>query len=144
MAAGVFFSGKGHGKMNQFVPQLMLGNSLTTSSGPPDYKPKWVEHTSWVFSSQYFMEVNNTKTGNAAEGHAATGVAYPAKVGEKLALTGFMLEFSSEERSGERRLPVAHTCGAQLVLPLGCTDAADMRARLCEAVDGAGNHFGFA
>ena len=80
----IFFSGKGHGKMNQFVPQLMLGNSLTASSGPPDYKPIWVEHASWVFSSQYFMEINNTKTGNAAEGHAATGDAYPAKEGEKV------------------------------------------------------------
>ena len=29
----IFFSGKGHGTMNQFVPQLMLGNSLTNSSG---------------------------------------------------------------------------------------------------------------
>jgi hypothetical protein len=76
----IFFSGKGHGRMNQFVPQLMLGNSLTSSSGPPAYKPKWVHHDSWVFSSQYFMEINNTKSGNAAEGHAATGEAYPAKV----------------------------------------------------------------
>ena len=31
----IFFRGKGHGTMNQFVPQLMLGNSLTASSGPP-------------------------------------------------------------------------------------------------------------
>ena len=62
--------------MNQFVPQLMLGNSLTASTGPPDYKPKWVHHDEWTFSSQYFMEINNTKTGNPAEGHAATGKAY--------------------------------------------------------------------
>ena len=30
--------------MNQFVPQLMLGNSLTNSSGPPDYKPQWIDN----------------------------------------------------------------------------------------------------
>ena len=80
----IFFSGKGDGRMNQFVPQLMLGNSLTASSGPPDYKPKWVQHKEWTFSSQYFMEINNTKTGNPAEGHAATGEAYAAKEGEKV------------------------------------------------------------
>ena len=80
----IFFSGKGHGRMNQFVPQLMLGNSLTASSGPPEYRPKWVNNKDWVFSSQYFMEINNTETGVANEGHAATGDAYPAKEGEKL------------------------------------------------------------
>ena len=30
------------------------------------------------------MEINNTKTGNPAEGHAATGEAYAAKEGEKV------------------------------------------------------------
>jgi hypothetical protein len=62
----------------------MLGNSLTNSSGPPDYKPIWVHHDEWTFSSQYFMEINNTKTGNPAEGHAATGEMYECKEGEKL------------------------------------------------------------
>jgi hypothetical protein len=80
----IFFSGKGHGLMNQFVPQLMLGNSLTGSSGPPVYTPKWIHHDEWTFSSQYFMEINNTKSGNSREGHAATGDAYAAKVGERL------------------------------------------------------------
>ena len=37
-----------------------------------------------TFSSQYFMEINNTKTGNPAEGHAATGEAFQTKQGEKL------------------------------------------------------------
>jgi len=80
----IFFPGKGQGKMNQFVPQLMLGNSLTASSGPPDYKPQWSEHTSWVFSSQYFMEINNTVTGNPGEAHAATGDVWPTVEGELL------------------------------------------------------------
>ena len=80
----IFFRGKGHGTMNQFVPQLMLGNSLTASSGPPEYTPKWIEHKSWVFSSQYFMEINNTKTGNPREAHAATGEAHAVKPGEKV------------------------------------------------------------
>lgn len=80
----IFFSGKGHGRMNQFVPQLMLGNPLCNSTGPPDYKPKWEEHKTWVFGSQYFMEINNTKTNKTAEGHAATGELFEAKVGEVL------------------------------------------------------------
>ena len=50
----IFFGdSKPNGRMNQFVPQLMVGESLTTSSGPPDYHPIWVDHKSWVFSSQY-------------------------------------------------------------------------------------------
>ena len=108
----IFFSGKGHGTMNQFVPQLMLGNSLTNSSGTcepvsvacgvvecaigvsrlgqfvllltwiltsgaPDYLPKWIQHDDWVFGSQYFFEINNTKTNNTHEGHAATGPFFP-------------------------------------------------------------------
>merc|ERR1719272_2621966 len=80
----IFFSGKGHGRMNQFVPQLMLGNPLCNSSGPPDYKPQWQNHRSWVFGSQYFMEINNTKTNKTAEGHAATGDLFPAKQGEMI------------------------------------------------------------
>eukprot|EP00039_Didymoeca_costata_P026169 m.15155 g.15155 ORF g.15155 m.15155 type:complete len:290 (+) comp5305_c0_seq2:17-886(+) len=78
----IFFPGKGDGKMNQFVPQLMLGNSLSKSSGPPLYKPIWEKHESWVFGSQYFMEIYNRTSNNSHEGHAATGDLFPTKEGE--------------------------------------------------------------
>ena len=39
-------------RMNQFVPQLMLGNPLDGSSGPPLYKPKWHAHKTWCFGAQ--------------------------------------------------------------------------------------------
>ena len=34
----IFFGDMSQGRMNQFVPQLILGNALDGSSGPPDYK----------------------------------------------------------------------------------------------------------
>merc|ERR1719476_253441 len=56
----IFFrDSKPHGKMNQFVPQLMLGEPLCGSTGPPLYKPKWEHHTTWIFGSQYFFEIFN-------------------------------------------------------------------------------------
>lgn len=70
-------------KMNQFVPQLMLGNPLCDSSGPPLYKPIWHEQKTWVFGSQYFFEIFN-RTSNKTEGHAATGKMYPCTKGEVL------------------------------------------------------------
>jgi hypothetical protein len=52
----VFFSG-GQGvcemcKMNQFVNQLMLGQPLYGSTGPPDYNPLWMPVTTWIFAAQ--------------------------------------------------------------------------------------------
>jgi len=61
--------------MNQFVPQLMLGNPLDGSSGPPDYKPLWNQRKTWVFGAQYFFEIFNA-TKNATQGNAATGTTY--------------------------------------------------------------------
>ena len=66
--------------MNQFVPQLMLGNPLCDSTGPPLYKPIWHEHTTWVIGSQYFFELFN-HTANKTEGHAATGELFDVKAG---------------------------------------------------------------
>jgi hypothetical protein len=40
----IFFGDMSYGRMNQFVPQLILGNALDGSSGAPAYKPKWGEH----------------------------------------------------------------------------------------------------
>ena len=76
-------------RMNQFVPQLMLGEPLDGSTGAPLYKPIWHSHKSWVFGAQYFFELFN-ETSNATEGHAATGVTYPCKEGEVL-FTSFEL-----------------------------------------------------
>eukprot|EP01079_Euglenida_sp_SAG-EU17-18_P002094 gene2095-3050_t len=71
----------GDGKMNQFVPQLMLGNPLCNSTGPPDYKPLWHHQDTWVIGSQYFFEVFN-ETANRTEGHAATGDLVKVSKGE--------------------------------------------------------------
>ena len=76
-------------RMNQFVPQLMLGEPLDGSSGPPLYKPLWHSHKTWVFGAQYFFELYN-ETSNKTEGHAATGVTYPCKEGE-IIFTSFEL-----------------------------------------------------
>jgi len=47
-------------RMNQFVPQLMLGEPLDGSSGPPLYLPKWEKRTSWCFGAQYFFVSTST------------------------------------------------------------------------------------
>lgn len=57
---------------------LKKGNS----TGPPDYKPKWEEHKTWVFGSQYFMEINSTLTNHTVQGRAATGDLFETKQGE--------------------------------------------------------------
>ena len=80
----IFFAdSKPNRRMNQFVPQHMLGDPLSSSSGPPLYKPIWHNYTSWVFGAQYFFEVFNV-TANATEPHAATGPTFPAQQGEVL------------------------------------------------------------
>jgi len=80
----IFFGdAKPGGKMNQFVPQLMLGEPLCDSSGPPLYKPVWHPHETWVFGSQYFFELFN-ETSNKTEGHAATGDLFSCSEGEVL------------------------------------------------------------
>eukprot|EP00729_Bicosta_minor_P029959 gene29959-29030_t len=69
--------------MNQFVPQLMLGNPLDGSKGPPDYVPEWHKHTSWCFGAQYFFELFN-QTKNATQAHAATGTTFNCTPGETI------------------------------------------------------------
>ena len=70
-------------RMNQFVPQLMLGNPLDGSKGPPDYVPEWHKHTSWCFGAQYFFELFN-QTENATQAHAATGTTFNCTPGETI------------------------------------------------------------
>jgi len=43
------------GLMNQFVPQLMLGNALANSTNFPHYDPIWIELDQWHIGAQYFM-----------------------------------------------------------------------------------------
>ena len=72
-----------NGRMNQFVPQLILGNALDGSSGPPFYKPHFGEHSQYEFGAHYFFEFLNETSGKL-ESHAAYGEMYPAKPGEVL------------------------------------------------------------
>eukprot|EP01060_Flectonema_neradi_P002354 TRINITY_DN1143_c0_g2_i2.p1 TRINITY_DN1143_c0_g2~~TRINITY_DN1143_c0_g2_i2.p1 ORF type:complete len:297 (+),score=75.40 TRINITY_DN1143_c0_g2_i2:42-893(+) len=89
----IFFdNGPPNGKMNQFVPQLMLGEPLDGSSGPPYYLPEWHERKTWVFASQYFMELHNVTT-NSTASHAAAGELYNCTKGEIL-YTEFKLDDS--------------------------------------------------
>jgi len=55
-------------KMNQFVNQLMLGQPLYGSTGPPNYDPLWMPATTWIFAAQYFMEIYDNATAKAAAG----------------------------------------------------------------------------
>lgn len=79
------------GWMNQFVPQLMLGNALCNSSGAPDYRPHWAELDAWHIGAQYFFGVcdagrdggyNCTKDSWTA--HAATGDLIAVAPGERV------------------------------------------------------------
>jgi hypothetical protein len=77
------------GYMNQFVPQLMLGNALATSTNHPDYKPQWIKLNSWHVGAQYFMAIctdddnHANKTGcDNWSGRAATGELIAVEPGE--------------------------------------------------------------
>jgi hypothetical protein len=69
---------------NQFVPQLVLGNALTGSSGPPRYSPSWGNYSTWYFSAQYFFALNATAGSPPPSYHAATGAVFPVAAGEVL------------------------------------------------------------
>lgn len=83
----IFFGDVGRGRMNQMVPQLILGSALDGSSGPPDYQPKWGDHETWVFGSHYYFEIESSSDGNKTESHAAYGEMHPAYPGEELFTT---------------------------------------------------------
>ena len=72
-----------NGRMNQLVPQLILGDALDGSSGPPDWIPSWGRHKKWKFASHYFFEIFN-ETSQEVEPHAAYGEFHPVKPGETL------------------------------------------------------------
>jgi hypothetical protein len=79
----VFTGDMGQGRMNQLVPQLLLGEVLSGSTGPPDYNPIYSTFSSWMFGAHYFFETYNESTG-AVDAHAAYGGLYPADEGEVL------------------------------------------------------------
>lgn len=91
----IFFGDASLGRMNQFVPQLILGSALDGSSGPPKYQPHWGFHSTWVFAAHYFFEIFNS-TSNSSEAHAAYGDFHPAYPGETL-YTIFELSMPSSE-----------------------------------------------
>eukprot|EP01048_Picozoa_sp_COSAG05_P022342 COSAG05_NODE_4436_length_1517_cov_1.876587_1_plen_203_part_00 len=96
----IFFGDMSLGRMNQFVPQLVLGNALDGSSGPPAYKPHWGEHRTWSFGAHYFFEFLNV-TGGSVQSHAAYGQMYEAKEGE-LIETSFVATPPSAAESAVR------------------------------------------
>ncbi len=65
----IFFGDVGFGRMNQIVPQLVLGVALDGSSGPPSYTPHFGTHLTWMFGAYYFFEIFNV-TSNKTEGKA--------------------------------------------------------------------------
>lgn len=82
----IFFGDKSLGRMNQLVPQLLLGSVLDSSSGPPEYIPTWHTHDTWMFGAHYFFEIFNVST-MRADAHAAYGDLYPAFPGETIVTT---------------------------------------------------------
>ena len=68
---------------NQFVPQLVLGNALTGSSGAPHFAPSWGNYSAWFFSAQYFFALNASGRPEPSL-HAATGPIFPTSAGEVL------------------------------------------------------------
>ena len=82
----IFFGDMSLGRMNQFVPQLLLGSVLDASTGAPLYAPSWHTHHNWTFGAHYFFETHNATT-NATDAHAAYGPLFPASPGETLVTT---------------------------------------------------------
>ena len=83
----IFFGDESLGRMNQLVPQLILGSALDGSTGPPNFTPQWNSiHTKWSFGAHYFFEIWNPTT-NTTDAHAAYGDFFQALPGEILQTT---------------------------------------------------------
>lgn len=83
--------------MNQFVPQLMLGNALCNSSNAPDYHPHWAKLTGWAIGAQYFFGVCDEGSDGAYNctaqswtDKAATGALVPVEEGELISVSWAM------------------------------------------------------
>ncbi len=87
----VFFGDASLGRMNQLVPQLILGSALDSSSGPPFYHPYWHNHVTWTFGAHYFFETQEPSQSNesqpAAVPRAVYGPLHPTSSGEVLYTT---------------------------------------------------------
>lgn len=83
----VFFGDASEGRMNQLVPQLILGSALDSSSGPPNYQPFWHRHETWAFGAHYFFETTDPDRGKDPVGRAAYGALHPTWAGEVLYTT---------------------------------------------------------
>ena len=86
----IFMGDMSQGRMNQFVPQLLLGDVLAGSTGPPDFLPIYSQFGSWMFGAHYYFETLNASTGNV-DSHAAYGGLFPANEGETL-FTSFRVD----------------------------------------------------
>lgn len=94
----VFFGDASLGRMNQFVPQLMFGNVLDESSGPPNYRPKFHDHNeTWVFGAHYYFQTFD-QVKNSSVSHAAYGPLFSTWPGETL-YTSFELKNPSTTSS---------------------------------------------
>ena len=82
----LFFGDMSQGRMNQIVPQLLLGEVLSGSTGPPDYNPIYSTFSTWMFGAHYFFEVLNAST-LQIDAKAAYGGLYPALEGETIFTT---------------------------------------------------------
>ncbi|CAB9496806.1 expressed unknown protein [Seminavis robusta] len=97
------------GFMNQFVPQLMLGNVLANSSNYPDYEPKWLVLDEWHIGAQYFFALPCNTTSEVAPSDqnasvkrkpcwkpkAATGKLIPVKPGELVETTFTLVQVTN-------------------------------------------------
>ena len=83
---------------NQFVPQLMLGDALSGSSGPPSFDAQWSTMHSFHFQSQYFFALTDASS-NATIYKAVTGATHAAAPGERL-WTNFSLDAAASSGGG--------------------------------------------
>jgi hypothetical protein len=101
----IFVGDESYGRMNQLVPQLILGSALDGSTGPPNYKPKWnTVHTKWMFGSHYFFEIWNPDTQKIVS-HAAYGKLYNVNPGEILFTKFELVSLSSSSLSSSSLSP---------------------------------------
>jgi hypothetical protein len=105
------------GFMNQFVPQLMLGNVLANSSNFPHYEPQWLVLDTWHIGAQYFFALpcnennnnnNNSTTTTSSQkkdpcwiAKAATGKLIPVQPGQVIETTFTLLQEEEEEEEEE-------------------------------------------
>ena len=64
----IFKSDDPYASNNQFVPQLMLGEPLCDSTGPPEYNPIWKTLNQWHIGAQYFFFIQNDSASDGRSG----------------------------------------------------------------------------